>query len=301
MPAPLQGPLLPTVYRFKLGGFEVATILDARTARDGFAARYAVNAQPDEVAALAVANNHDPNRFEHGGSTTLLNTGKELVLFDTGNGPLPFEHERLAKTMQPGNTAARLETLGHKPEDVDVVVITHGHPDHIGGLTKGGKPVFPNARYVFGAAEYDFWQKNENIREARKFNRELFVTICTPLADRSTFIKSGDAVVPGVTALDVSGHSAGMLAFNIESEGKRVMVTADTFNHYLTAVQRPEWHFDMDDDKEKAVATRKRMLDMLAADRVLFASFHMPFPTLGWIDRTSKGYAWVPHAYQLNT
>ena len=66
---------------------------------------------------------------------------------------------------------------GYKPEDVDVVVITHGHPDHIGGLTKGGQPVFPNARYVFGAAEFDFWNKGENMREARKFNRELYVKI----------------------------------------------------------------------------------------------------------------------------
>jgi glyoxylase-like metal-dependent hydrolase (beta-lactamase superfamily II) len=300
MPAPLKGPLQPTVFRFKLGGFEVSTLLDAKSQREGFAARYAVNATPEDVAALAIANNHDTNRFEHSGSPTLVNTGKELVLFDTGNGPLPFEHERLSKTMQPGNTVARLAELGHKPEDVDVVVLTHGHPDHIGGLAKGGKPVFPNARYVFGTAEYDYWQKGENIREARKFNRELFVQICTPLAERATFIKPGDTVASGITSLDISGHSAGMLGFNIESEGRRVMITADTFNHYITGIQRPDWFFDMDDDKEAGAATRRRMLDMLATERVLFASYHMPFPTLGWIDRTSKGYAWVAHAYQLN-
>lgn len=299
MPASMQGPLQAGVYRFKLGGFEVATMQDMKAQRTDLHPRYGSNVSAEDMAALARTNNLDPSRFEHSSTTTLVNTGKELVLFDTGNGSLPFEYEQ-SKAMLPGNTLARIAELGHKPEDIDVVVITHGHPDHIGGLVKGGKPVFPNARYVFGTTEYDFWQKGENIRAPRKFNRELYVKVCTPLAERATFIKPGDTVVSGITAIDAFGHSPGMLAFNIESEGTRVAVTADTFNHFMTGVQRPEWHFDMDDDKEMGVATRKRMLDMLATDRVLFASYHFPFPALGWIDRTSNGYRWVAHSYQFN-
>ena len=176
--------------------------------------------------------------------------------------------------------------IGVKPDDIGVVVLTHGHPDHIGGLVEGGKPVFPKARYVFGAAEFDFWKRGENVREARKFNRELFMKICAPLAERSTFVKPGDEVVPGIRAVDASGHSPGLMAFHIESEGKRFMLTADTFTQYVMAVQRPDWYFDMDDDKDKAVASRKRILDMLAADRLMFASFHFPFPGIGWVDKT---------------
>jgi len=85
------------------------------------------------------------------------------------------------------------------------VLRTHGHPDHIGGLTEGGKPVFKNARYVFGAAEFDFWKRGENVREARKFNRELFVKICLPLAERSTFIKPGDEVVAACRVSRIEG------------------------------------------------------------------------------------------------
>lgn len=300
MPASLQGPLQPGVYRFKFGAFEIATILDSKSVREGVHPLYGANATAEEVHALARANNIDPLRLEHPNVLTLVNTGKELVLFDTGNGALPREYEQLKARMPAGHLVERLAELGHKPEDIDVIVTTHGHPDHIGGLTEGGQPVFKNARYVFGATEYDFWQKNEGVREARKFNRELFVKICTPLAERSTFIKPGDEVASGITAVDAFGHSPGLMAFHIESEGKRFMVTADTFTHFVMGVQRPDWFFDMDDDKDKAVTTRKRILDMLATDRLLVAGFHMPFPSLGWIERTQNSYRWVPHSYQFN-
>lgn len=300
MPASLQGELQPTIYRFKLGDFEVATILDGKSIRDNLHPNFGGNATAEEVHALARANNIDTNRFEHPYIPTLVNTGRELVLFDTGNGALSREYEQLSKRLPPGNLVKELAKAGYKPEDVDVIVSTHGHPDHIGGLIEGGKTVFPKARYVFGAAEFDFWKRGENVREARKFNRELFVKICVPLADRSTFVKPGDEVVPGITAIDAAGHSPGLLAFHVESQGKRFMITADTCTQYVMAIQRPEWYFDMDDDKDRAVATRKRILDMAATDRLFVASFHCPFPGIGWIEKAQGSYRWVPVSYQMN-
>jgi len=300
VPASLNGELQPTFYRFKLGGFEVATILDGKSIRDNLHPNFGGNATAEEVHALARANNIDTNRFEHPYIPTLVNTGRELVLFDTGNGALSREVEQLSKRLPPGNLVKELAKAGYKPEDVDVIVTTHGHPDHIGGIWEGGKFAFPNARYVFGQAEFDFWMKGENVREARKFNRELFVKLCGPLAERATFIKPGDEVVPGITAIDAAGHSPGLMAFHVESEGKRILITADTCTQYVMAVQRPEWVFDMDDDKEKAVATRKRILDMAATERLVMASFHFPFPGLGWIEKSGGGYRWVPVSYQFN-
>jgi glyoxylase-like metal-dependent hydrolase (beta-lactamase superfamily II) len=300
MPAPMLGILEPTVFRFRLGSFEVATIRDSKAVREGLHPNYGANASADEVQALARANNIDPQRFEHNNIPTVVNTGRELVLFDTGNGALPKEYEQLKARMPPGNAVARLAELGYRPQDVDIVVLTHGHPDHIGGLVEGGQPVYPNARYVFGAAEYEFWQKGENVREARKFNRELYVKICTPLSNRASFIRPGEQVVPGITAVDAAGHSPGLLAFHVESDGRRLMITADTLTQYVMAVQRPDWYFDMDDVKDQAVATRKRMLELLASDRIPFISFHMPFPGVGYIERNGAGYRWVAHGYQLN-
>ena len=300
MPAAIQGEMQPTIYRFKLGGFEVATIMDSKVIRSGLTPSFGGEAGAAEVKALAAAARIDADRYEHPFTPMLVNTGKELVLFDTGNGSLSAEYEQMKGRLPPGNLVARMAQAGYKPEDVDVVVLTHGHPDHIGGLTKGGQPVFPNARYVFGAAEFDFWNKGENIREARKFNRELYMKIAVPLANRATMIKPGDEVVPGIRAVDAAGHSPGLLAFTIESEGKRLINWADTCNHYVVAIQRPDLHLDVDDDKEKAVATRKRILDMAATDKLFVAGFHMPFPGLGWVEKTSGGYRWVPHSYQMN-
>ena len=300
MPAPMQGETQPTIFRFKFGGFEISTLLDSKGIREGLHPLYGANASADDVQALARANNIDTHRLEHPNIPTLVNTGKELILFDTGNGMLPRDYEALKARMPMGNLVARLAQLGYSPEDIDVVVLTHGHPDHIGGLIDDGRPVYPNARYVFGAAEYDFWKKNEGVREARVFNQKLFMKICEPLAPRSTFIKPGDAVASGITAVDAFGHAPGLMAFHIESGGKQLMITADTFTHYVMAVQRPEWNFDMDDDKDKAVATRKRMLDRLATDRMFVAGFHMPFPGIGWIEKSASGFRWVPHSYQMN-
>lgn len=300
MPAPMHGETQPTVFRFKLGAFEVATILDSKGIREGLHPLYGANAPAEEVQALARANNIDAQRLEHPNIPTLVNTGRELILFDTGNGMLPRDYEALKARMPMGNLATRLSLLGYKPENIDVVVLTHGHPDHIGGLSDGGRPVYPNARYVFGAAEYDFWKRNEGVREARKFNRELFMKICEPLAARATFIKPGDAVASGITAVDAFGHSPGLMAFHIESGGKQLMITADTFTHYVLAVQRPEWHFDMDDDKDRAVATRKRILGQLAADKMFAIGFHMPYPGIGWVETAGSAFRFVPHSYQMN-
>jgi glyoxylase-like metal-dependent hydrolase (beta-lactamase superfamily II) len=300
VPAPMQGELQPTIYRFKFGEFEIANILDSKVVRDGLHPSHGGEHPASEMEALAAANQIDPKRVEHPFIPTIVNTGKQLILFDTGNGALRREHEQLRNRSVDGHLVERLGQAGYKPGDVDVVVITHGHPDHIGGLTEGGKPVFANARYVFGAAEFDFWKRGENVREARKFNRELFVKIAVPLADRASFIKPGDEIAPGIRAVDVSGHSPGMMAYHVESQGKRLLIWADTCGHYVVSFQRPEWHLDVDDDKEKAAATRKRMLDMAATERPFVAGFHMPFPGLGLVEKAASGYRWVPVGYQLN-
>ena len=301
MTAEMKGPLRPTLYRFKLGDFEVMTVLDSFAVRDGLGGVHAGGAKPGEVEALAKANNIDPSKFEHPFVPVVVNTGKEVVLFDTGNGTLAKDNEALKGRVPDGHLVERMAQAGYKPEDVDVVAFTHCHPDHIGGNFTGGKPTFPNARYAITAAEFDYWKKGEGISEARKPTKFQFDKIMAPLADKCTFLKPGDEVVSGVRAVDCSGHSAGLTGYQIESGGKSVLLFADSFLHYVCGIQRPDWTIGFDDDQRKAVANRKKMLAMLAAEKMMAIGFHMPFPSVGWIDKTPDGgHRWVAAGYQMN-
>ncbi len=300
MLASMQSGLQPTVYGFKFGSFEIATVLDGKAVRDGLYPSFGPEHSAKEAQELCRKNGIDANRYVHPFIPTLVNTGKELILFDTGNGALSRDYPQLRGRLSEGRLVEGLAQLGYEAEDIDIVVITHGHPDHIGGLMDGGQPIFPDARYVFGATEFEFWKRGENVREARKFNLQLFQKLALPLADRSSFIKPGDEVAPGIRAVDAAGHSPGMLAYQVESGGKRLLIWADSCVHYVMAIQRPDWHLDVDDDKDKAVATRKRILVMAAAEKLFVTGYHMPFPGIGTIDRTTDGYRWVPVSYQLD-
>ncbi|TPL74916.1 MBL fold metallo-hydrolase [Mesorhizobium sp. B2-3-15] len=281
-------PARPRVFTFDLGSFKIAALLDAIDVRDGLASAFAAGQSPAAVLELAVSNFIDQDRYEHCFIPTLIDTGSEKILFDTGCGG---EDSSLLECLQ---------ALGLGPDDIDVVVITHGHPDHIGGLVRNGASVFSRARLVFGAAEFAFWTEGNAVRPARLANRDLFRRICTGLADRATFIAPGDEVVPGITAIDAAGHSAGLLAFLVESDGQQLLIWSDAFLHYVVSIQRPQWHADFDDDKEMAIETRKRLLGMAAERRLLVAGHHMPFPGLGYVERTDHSFRWIPVSYQLN-
>ena len=280
--------LCPRIYTFDLGRFRIATLLDFAEARDGLGASFAVGQPETVLRQLAAANYIDADRYEHPFIPTLVDTGSTKVLFDTGLGA------------PEGSLVACLNELGIKPHDIDMVVLTHGHPDHIGGLVQDNAPVFTRARHVFGAAEFAFWMQDKGIREARLDSRDLFVRICARLADLTVFVEPGQQILPGITAIDAAGHSPGLMAFSVESEGKRLLIWSDTCLHYAASVQHPEWHAHFDDDKEKAVATRQRLLAMAADQRLLVAGHHMPFPGLGYVERAKGSFRWLPVSYQLN-
>jgi len=175
-------------------------------------------------------------------------------------------------------------------------VLTHGHPDHIGGLVDGGNPVYPNARYVFRAAEYDSGKRTRTCARRAFFNQKLFMKICEPLAPRSTFIKPGDAVASASARSMPSATRPGCWRFISRAEGNQLMITADTFTHYVMAVQRPSGISIWTHERTKPWRRASAMLDRLAADRIFVASCHNAVPRPRLDRQNRRRFRWVPHS-----
>ncbi|QRM54431.1 MBL fold metallo-hydrolase [Sinorhizobium sp. BG8] len=278
---------------FKLGSFDVTVIRDGARASDKPGETFGTNQTAETVGALLTENFLPADRFVNSFSPTVVDTGSELVLFDTGMG----EGGREAGM---GRLAEGMQAVGYTPDQVTVVVLTHMHGDHIGGVMEGGAPAFKNARYVTGRTEYDFWASTDRVGTPAEQGHKGVLAKVKPLAEKITFIEDGGEVVPGITGINAFGHSPGHMIFRLESEGKPLILTADTANHYVLSLQRPDWEVRFDMDKAMAAATRKQVFDMIATDRLAFVGYHMPFPAAGFVEKASEGYRFVPLAYQYD-
>jgi len=291
MTAEKLGALRSPVHRFVLGEVEITSILDGAV-KMGVSPPFLLDDSDDEIAEIARAANLPSDRLENNFVPVLVNTGGTLVLVDTGLGQ--FGRDKGA-----GLLRDRLSDAGYTPEDIDIVALTHVHPDHIGGLWEGDALAFPNAQLMIGRREFDAWTAGDEIPEQRAQNREMFLKLVAPLEDKFRFLEDGDEIAPGVTAEAAFGHSAGHLMFRVASAGQQALIWADVANHYVFSVGHPASKVGFDDDKEMAIATRTRVLSEAADSGVLVVGHHMPFPAIGYVERAGDAYRWVPAAYQL--
>ncbi|MCY1664581.1 MBL fold metallo-hydrolase [Rhizobium sp. SL86] len=282
----------PPTDMFKVGEFEVLVVRDGARASGKPNEIFGTNQSAETVGALLQENFLPADNFVNSFAPTLIKAGNEVVLFDTG-----FGAGGRANGM--GRLQDGMKLAGYQPEDVTVVVLTHLHGDHIGGLMESGKPAFPNARYVTGQAEYDFWTNTARVGTPAEGGHKAVLANVKPLADKMTFIGDGASVVSGITSMAAFGHSPGHMIYNIESGGRRLILTADTANHFVLSLQRPDWEVRFDMNKEMAAATRKKVFDMIATDKVAFVGYHMPFPAVGYVEKQETGYRFVPKSYQF--
>ncbi|HTN98829.1 MAG TPA: MBL fold metallo-hydrolase [Nordella sp.] len=290
--APLTNSVGAPYMRYKVGDFEITAFNDGTRVAQNPEKIFGVNQKPEDVAAAAAENFLPADRLVNSFTPVLVNTGKELVLFDSGNGA----NGRPAT----GHLASQLKAAGYSPEQIDVVVITHCHPDHIGGLMENGAALAPNARYVIGETEYAFWSSPDRANGPTANAAKVVQANVVPLKDKMTFVKKDGEAAAGIRAVEAFGHTPGQMAWHIESQGKRLLLGADFCNHYVLSLRYPKWHVSFDADKEKAVETRLTLLDMLSAERFPFTSYHMPFPAVGFIEKgPDGGYRFVPASYQL--
>jgi glyoxylase-like metal-dependent hydrolase (beta-lactamase superfamily II) len=262
--------------RFKLGDFEVTTLLaGTRTVPDPQSI-FGMNVPGVDFAEASAAANIPTDKAQFFFTPTVVNTGSELILFDTG--------------LNAGGITGVLKAAGYSPEQVDTVVITHMHGDHIGGLMNDGTATFSKARYITGAAEFDAWDMSGN---------ERFESNVRPFAENMTMLDDGGSVASGITAMAAFGHTPGHMAYMIESAGQQLLLGADFANHYVWSLAYPDWEVKFDRDKAMAAQTRRNLLGMLATDRIPFIGYHMPWPATGYVETRGDGFHYVPTSYQL--
>lgn len=282
----------PETRSFTIGKFAVSTVRDGKVVAEKPHETFGTNQKPEEVAAALEANMLPSDKFINSFAPTLVDTGTDVILFDTGFG-------EGGRANGNGQLLSGLQSLGYEPGQISVVVLTHMHGDHIGGLMEGGKPAFENARYVAGQVEYDFWKDTARAGTPAENGHKGVLKNVVPLAEKITFVKEGSEVVPGIVAHEAFGHSPGHLVFRLESEGKGLFVTGDTANHYVLSLQHPDWEVRFDMDKAAAAATRRKVFDMIAAEKLPFVGYHMPYPAVGYVEKNGDGYRFVPETYQF--
>jgi glyoxylase-like metal-dependent hydrolase (beta-lactamase superfamily II) len=291
--APASGQQAPGVYRYRIGSYELTALHDGtwfRPIDDKF-----VKNAPWADVQKALADNFLPtDKLPIPFTALIVNTGAKLVLIDTGTAG------QLAPTA--AGIGPSLAAAGVDPKAVDVILISHFHPDHINGIkTKEGRKVFPNAEIHVAAPEWAFWMDDARMNAAPEAARPAFLNarrIFSDIAKEVKRFEPGAEVAPGIASVAAFGHTPGHTAFAIASGNQSLLVLGDTTNHPWLFVRNPEWQAVFDTDGAMAAETRKKLLDRAAADRMLVQGYHFPFPASGYIARRGTGYDLVPVMWQ---
>ncbi len=276
-------------YRYKIGNFELTAIDDGiwnRPIDDKFV-RNAFFPDVQSVMSDASMPTHIlPTPF----TALVVNTGKRFVLIDTGSGG------QIAPTA--GSLVANLRAAGISEKDIDTILISNFHPDHINGIkTKDDELVFPNAEITVPAPEWAYWMEDRNLRQAKDNLKGYFLNsrrIFSDIARNLKRFQPGKEVAPGIVSVPAYGHTPGHTAYIISDDNQSLFVLCDTTNHPALFVRHPEWQSIVDQDGPMAVETRKRILDWVSADRMIVQGYHFPFPGYGHIEKLANGYEYVP-------
>lgn len=263
-------------YRFKIGAFDAVIFSDGISTVPQDNKFIGTNTTKEAVDRVLKKYLLPQDRLTFDLNVLLVNTGNRLIMVDTGFGSsLPTA----------GRLLTNLQRAGISPKQITDIVLTHAHPDHIGGIiTETGALRFPNARYYISDAEWN-WAiaSNNDARDRLQL-----------LSSRITRIKPGAEIVPGIGSIPAPGHTPGQIAIVITSMGKQLLYISDTAHHYALSLEHPEWQVGTDANVQLGIQTRRRLLEQAATNRMLVSGYHFPFPGIGYIRPQGKAFVWMP-------
>lgn len=283
----------PAHFRFTLGAAKITIVSDGWFTQP--MSGQAINADEDEKLAFLQAHYLDlESNYAHT-NHLYVEIGDAKVLVDVGSGG------RFGATS--GKLMANLQAAGIDPFAITHVAITHAHPDHIWGIRDDfDEAIFPDAEYIIGAEEYDFWMQDDLVNFVPESGQQFVVGAVNSLnADgvEWTMAGAGYEVAPGVRMIPTPGHTKGHMAVQIDSGGETLIALGDCMTQAFLNFAHPEWVASRDDIPEATVATRHRLLDMAATDRIAVLGYHFPFPGVGHVRRQGEAYEFVPALWQF--
>lgn len=276
----------PTSHRVAVGGLEAFIVTDGSVVRADATQGFVLNATPAQVSAAMQAAGMQGTALDNPFNVTVVRTPRGLVMLDVGRGA-------------PGSTMlANMRAAGLDPAQVILVVHTHFHGDHIGGLTDAqGQALFPGVPVLVPEREWAYWTDAGEESRAPEGRRPGFANVrqkFAPYRDRVQTFAPGAQVAPGITAIATNGHSPGHASFMIADGRDQLLVIGDAVNAPAFFMANPEWHPVFDMDAAMAVETRRRLLDQAATDRVPVVGYHFPMPATGRVERAGSSYRLVP-------
>ncbi|MFH0296369.1 MBL fold metallo-hydrolase [Bradyrhizobium sp. 31Argb] len=293
--APLADKQAPSFYRYKVGDIQVTVVSDGKNVfklEDSFI----TNAKKEEVNAALEKAFLPRDVFTIHFAPLVINSGGKLIVLDTGNGPTGKVSSKGAN----GLFIDHMTAAGFDPKAVDMVVISHFHGDHVNGLlTADGTPAFPNAEVLVPAVEWKFWMDDGEMSRAPagrmqnlfKNNRSIFEA---SLQKKVTPYEWGKEVAPGLLAVETAGHTPGHTSYVLSSGSGKVFIQSDVTNNPNPFATNPGWHAFFDQDADMAEKTRRRVYDMVAAEKLQLQGFHYPFPGLANVEKDGNGYRVIP-------
>lgn len=285
------GTQAPGYYRTILGAYEITVLSDGTAPREVDK----IMSKPEEIRKT-MADDHQALPIDLSINAFLINTGSKLILVDTGAGEL------LGATS--GKLIANMRAAGYRPEQVDAILLTHIHADHSGGLSIGGKRVFPNALVYVDKRDPNFWL---SATEKAK-NPTLKTTFEQSHATVDPYVEAGKLrpfdgateLFPGIRSVPSYGHTPGHTAYMVESEGQKLLLWGDTIHLAEVQFADPDVSIQYDVDPVAAIASRKARLTDAASQGYLVGGAHISFPGLGHVHAAGKGFGWAPLPYSAS-